>query len=47
LQGLSTHDIAEAGVKAMMEEADKMMSNPAVRKAYEDFMLLVKLTQAK
>ena len=47
LQGLSTHDIAEAGVKAMMEEADKMMSNTAVRKAYEDFMLLVKLTQAK
>lgn len=47
LQGLSAHDIAEAGIKAMMEEADNMMSNPAVRKAYEDFMLLVKLTQEK
>ena len=47
LQGLSAHDIAEAGVKALMEEADKMMSNPAVRKAYEDFMLLVKLTQER
>jgi hypothetical protein len=45
LQGASTRDIAEAGVKAMIEEADKLMSNPAVKKAYEHFQLVCALTQ--
>lgn len=40
----SARDAAEAGVKAMMAEADKLMSNPAVRKAYENFILICKLT---
>lgn len=45
LQGASIHDIAEAGVKAMATEADKLLTNPAVRKAYERFLLTVALTK--
>ena len=45
LQGASTRDIAEAGVKAMIEEAEKLMSNPAVKKAYEHFQLVCELTR--
>lgn len=43
LYGLSVRDCAEAGVKAMQEEADKLMSNPAVKKAYEHFQLVCEL----
>lgn len=45
LQGLSAHDCAEAGVKAMMEEADKLLANPTVRKAYERFLFVAELTK--
>ena len=45
LHGLSTHDCAEAGVKAMMVEAEQLMTNPAVRKAYERFQLICELTK--
>jgi hypothetical protein len=45
LNGLSVHDCAEAGVKAMMAEADKLMTNPSVRKAYERFILIAQLTK--
>ena len=45
LHGLSVHDCAEAGVKAMMAEADKLMINPSVRKAYERFILIAQLTK--
>ena len=41
----STRDHAEAAVKAMMKEADKLMANPAVKKAYEHFMLVCELTR--
>jgi hypothetical protein len=41
----SVHDIAEAGINAMQVEADKLLSNPAVRKAYERFMLVCQLTK--
>jgi hypothetical protein len=41
----SAREIAEAGVKAMMVEADKLMSNPSVQKAYEHFMLVCELTK--
>jgi hypothetical protein len=47
LQGASTRDIAEAGVKAMMEEANKLLENPSVKKAYEHFMLVCELTKEK
>jgi hypothetical protein len=40
----SARDIAEAGVMALTAEADKLLSNPAVKKAYDHFMLLCKLT---
>lgn len=45
LNGASSHDIAEAGVKAMMAEADRLMTNPAVKKAYEHFQLVCELTK--
>ena len=41
----STRDHAEAAVKAMMEEAEKLLTNPSVRKAYERFMLIAELTK--
>jgi hypothetical protein len=47
LEGSSIRDIAEAGVTAMMEEADKLMSHPAVRDAYEQFRMVCKLTKEK
>ena len=45
LQGPSAHDIAEAGIKALQAEANVLYCNPAVRKAYEHFILLCKLTK--
>ena len=45
LHGSSTRDIAEAGVKAMIEEADKLMQNPNVREAFEHFIVVCKLTK--
>jgi hypothetical protein len=45
LHGLSVHDCAEAGVKAMMQEADRLLSNPTVRKAYDRFLLVCELTR--
>lgn len=45
LHGLSVHDCAEAGVKAMQEEANKLMTVPAVKKAYEHFLLVCELTK--
>jgi hypothetical protein len=47
LHGLSVHDCAEAGVQAMTQEADKLMSHPAVRDAYEQFQMICKLTKEK
>jgi hypothetical protein len=39
------HDIAEAGIKALQKEADVLYSNPAVKAAYEHFILLCELTK--
>lgn len=41
----SAHDIAQAGMKALMEEADKLLENPTVRKAYEKFLFVAELTK--
>jgi hypothetical protein len=41
----SARDAAEAGVQAMIEEADKLMQHETVRKAYEHFLLTCKLTK--
>jgi hypothetical protein len=45
LNGLCIRDCAEAGVKAMQEEAEKLMQHDSVRKAYEHFQLMCKLTK--
>jgi len=45
LNGASTHDIARAGIEAMQAEADQLMTNPTVRKAYDKFMMLCELTR--
>jgi hypothetical protein len=45
LYGLSVHDCAEAGVKAMMEEAEKLLTNPTVRIAYEQFLIVAELSK--
>ena len=36
----SARDIAEAGLKAMQAEAEQLLTNPAVRLAYEQFLLV-------
>ena len=41
----SARDHAEAGVQAMQTEADKLLTNPAVRLAYEQFLLVCELTK--
>ena len=47
LQGLSIHDCAEAGIKAMQQEAEKMLAHEGVRKAYDHFMLMCELVKEK
>jgi len=39
----SAREIAEEGVKAMQEEADKLMKHEAVKQAYDHFMFVAKL----
>jgi hypothetical protein len=41
----SARDIAEAGVTALQKEADKLMKHESVRHAYEQFLLVCKLTK--
>ena len=41
----SIRESVEAGVKAMQEEANKLLNNPAVKKAYEHFLLVCELTK--
>ena len=43
----SARDHAEAGVNAMIAEADKLMSHPAVREAYEQFQTVCNLVKQK
>jgi hypothetical protein len=45
LQIDSARDIAEAGLKAMQEEADKLMKHESVKLAYEQFLLVCELTK--
>lgn len=45
LEYCSYREAAEAGVKAMMEELEKLMTVPAVKKAFEHFMLVCELTK--
>ena len=45
LQYPSARSIAEAGLKVMIEEAEKLMAHPAVKDAYEKFLLVCALTK--
>jgi hypothetical protein len=45
LEWPSAREASEAAVKAMMEEADKLMTNPAVRKAFDYFQMVCDLTR--
>lgn len=45
LEWPSAREVAEKAVQAMVTEADKLMSNPSVRKAYERFQLVCELTK--
>ena len=43
----SAHEIAEAGIKAMTEEQEKLLKNSTVRKAYEKFLMVAELAKEK
>jgi hypothetical protein len=45
LSGASSYDITQAGLKALEGEAAKILTNPAVKKAYEHFLLVAELTK--
>jgi hypothetical protein len=47
LEWCSYREAAEAGVKAMQEEAEKLMTNPTVRKSFEQFVMLCELTRER
>ncbi len=38
-----TRDLAEVGVKAMQDEANKLLEHPSVKEAYEHFLFIAKL----
>jgi hypothetical protein len=40
----SAREVAEDAVKALTAESDKLLANPAVRLAYEQFQMVCKLT---
>lgn len=42
-----SYDIAQAGLKALQAEADKLMKHESVRHAYEQFLLVCQLTKEK
>lgn len=45
LEWASAREVAEAGVKAMQDEANKLLENESVRKAYDHFMLMCQLVK--
>lgn len=45
LEWCSYREAAESGVKAMMAEAEVLLDNPAVKAAWEQFLLVCKLTK--
>lgn len=47
LQWPSAREACEEAVKAMQMEAEKLLSVPSVRKAYEHFLLVAELTKDK
>lgn len=47
LEYCSYLESARVGVEAMMREADKLMDHPSVRQAFEQFLMVCKLTKAE
>jgi len=45
LEWPSAREACEEAVKAMQAEADKLLANPTVRKAYERFLFIAELTK--
>jgi hypothetical protein len=45
LQINCAHDIADAGLKALQAEADKLMKHDSVKRAFEQFLLICELTK--
>ena len=45
LEWPSARECAEEGVKAMMREADKLMQHPAVKQAFDHFILMCELAK--
>ena len=45
LEWPSAREACESAVKAMQVEADKLLSNPSVRNAYERFLFIAELTK--
>lgn len=45
LQWQSSMDVARAALDALQREANKMLKNPAVKIAYDEFMVIWKLTK--
>jgi hypothetical protein len=45
LQWPAARDIAETAVKALQEEANKLLTNPAARLAYDHFQMVAELTK--
>jgi hypothetical protein len=43
----SAQDIAQAGLQALQAEAERLMTVPAVRKAYDRLILITELTREK
>jgi hypothetical protein len=41
----SNVEIAQAGIKALMEEADKLLTHPAVKDQYEKFLMTCELVK--
>lgn len=43
----SAFDAAEAGINALQQEVEKLLTNEAVRHAYEQFLLVCELTKGR
>jgi hypothetical protein len=47
LNGASSYDIAQAGLKALEDEAARLLTNESVKAAYDQFLFVCALTKQK